>query len=76
MDDIHCIGTEEYVLQCPYRGWGKDDCGNSEWAGVTCRKEWKLWTKFADMISIYQPPSLIIFCSYIKYHKKLLCYDL
>ena len=39
MDDIHCIGTEEYALQCPYRGWGKDDCGNSEWAGVTCRKE-------------------------------------
>ena len=39
MDDIHCVGTEEYVLNCPYLGWGKHNCGSGEWAGVTCRKE-------------------------------------
>ena len=36
MDNVQCVGTEENAVHCPYYGWGKHNCGSSEWAGVTC----------------------------------------
>ena len=34
MDNVHCEGTEESLLDCPHRS--VDDCGSSEGAGAVC----------------------------------------
>ncbi|XP_063297839.1 deleted in malignant brain tumors 1 protein-like [Pelobates fuscus] len=36
LDDVICNGTEQYLWECPHRGWGNHDCSASEDAGVIC----------------------------------------
>ena len=37
MTDLHCLGTETSIFDCPYNGWGKvEGCSKTEDAGVIC----------------------------------------
>ena len=36
LDDVNCVGTESKIEECSHNGWGNEDCGYYEEAGVQC----------------------------------------
>ena len=39
LDDLECNGDERTLGECTHRGWGDNNCGHSEDAGVVCYDE-------------------------------------
>ena len=38
LDEGRCSGTEVQLEACPHDGWGNNDCGHNEDAGVRCKE--------------------------------------
>ena len=36
MDEVRCSGQETELINCRFQGWGQEDCGHNEDAGVIC----------------------------------------
>ncbi|XP_072034782.1 neurotrypsin-like [Amphiura filiformis] len=36
LDNVACFGTETYLYSCDHPGWGVEDCGHEQDAGVIC----------------------------------------
>ena len=36
LDDLECDGNESSLHLCPHQGWGVNNCGHYEDAGVIC----------------------------------------
>ena len=36
MNEVHCIGNESALSDCPFAGWGVHNCDHGEDAGVVC----------------------------------------
>ena len=44
LDDVSCDGYESQLTRCYSRGWGIENCGHHEDAGVICSGELRLWS--------------------------------
>ena len=36
LDDVRCRGNEQSLSECPHSGWGNENCGHRQDAGVEC----------------------------------------
>jgi len=41
LDDLHCLGTENNILQCDAKAWGVNNCQHNEDVGVICSNQRK-----------------------------------
>ena len=39
LDNVHCVGNESSIEDCPHNGWGNNDCSHTEDASVICSNE-------------------------------------
>ena len=37
LDNVHCVGNESSIENCPHNGWNDHNCGHHEDASVVCR---------------------------------------
>ena len=52
MDDVQCTGSEARLADCPFRGWGVNNCRHNEDVGVSCGAEAANSLKHATLVGV------------------------
>jgi len=66
LDNVHCVGNESSIENCPHNGWNSHDCSHSEDASVICAG--KYYTRMTSDISIFLFLYYLFVSLFIKTH--------